>query len=130
VRLLLDTHVLLWWVSADRRLSTETRDLIAATDNEVAVSAASFWEIAIKISLRRIEIDLQQLLTVVKADGFEELPVRAAHTVLLPSLPPLHNDPFDRLLIAQAIAEGHKLVTRDAAILGYTAVEGFNPLPA
>jgi PIN domain nuclease of toxin-antitoxin system len=130
VRLLLDTHLLLWWVTGDRRLSKQTRGLIASPGNAVAVSAASFWEIAIKIGLRRIEIDLGELLSSIAEDAFEELPVRANHTLHLASLPLLHNDPFDRLLIAQAIAEDCRLVTRDESVLAYSMVPGFDPIQA
>jgi len=130
VRLLLDTHLLLWWVTGDRRLSKQTRGLISSTGNAVAVSAASFWEIAIKIGLRRIDIDLAELLASIAEDAFEELPVRANHTLHLASLPPLHNDPFDRLLIAQAIAENCRLVTRDESVLAYAVVPGFDPIQA
>jgi len=130
VRLLLDTHLLLWWVTADRRLAKQTRDLIAAAENEVVVSGASFWEIAIKIGLRRIDINLGELLAALADDSFEELPVRAKHTLQLTSLPALHNDPFDRLLIAQAITEGYRLVTRDESILAYSAVAGFEAIRA
>ncbi|HEX9162954.1 MAG TPA: type II toxin-antitoxin system VapC family toxin [Thermoanaerobaculia bacterium] len=125
MKLLLDTPVLLWWAGGDRRLSSSTRDLIASGEHEVVVSAASFWEIAIKRSLGRIDIKLEELLATAEADGFADLPVRAAHTLHLAALPPLHSDPFDRLLIAQAIAETARLVTRDDSILQYTSVEGF-----
>jgi len=130
VRLLLDTHIFLWWVTADRRLSQSTRALIASSDNEVSVSAASFWEIAIKANLGRIDAGIADLQAAAAADGFDELPVRAAHTVPLASLPGHHQDPFDRLLIAQSMAEGRRLVTADAAILSYQGIAGFDPLKA
>lgn len=130
MRLLLDTHILLWWVSADRRLSKPARALLTSPDNAVAVSAASFWEIAIKKSLGRIDIDLTELQLALEADGFEELPVRIAHTQHLASLPDLHRDPFDRLIIVQSIAEGRRLVTRDEAMLAYAGTSGFDPMKA
>lgn len=130
MRLLLDTHILLWWVAGDRKLSKPLRLAIASNENEVAVSAATFWEIAIKKHLGRIEIDLSELLEAVNADGFEEIPLRAAHTLRLESLPDLHRDPFDRLLIAQSIAEGRRLVTRDESIVAYAGIAGFDPLTA
>ncbi len=129
MRLLLDTHVVLWWVAGDRRLSKRTRDLISSPDNEVAVSAASYWETAIKIGLGRIDIDLVELSSALSEDGFDELPVRARHTLKLASLPRLHADPFDRLLIAQAISEQYILVTRDESILAYASPE-FEPTRA
>lgn len=130
MRLLLDTHVLLWWVTGDRRLSKETTALIADSEHEIAVSAATFWEIAIKKGLGRIDVDLEELHEEVRGSAFEELPVRIAHTISLDGLPPKHTDPFDRLLIAQAIVETRQLVTRDEAILRYADVSGFAPLKA
>ncbi len=128
MRLLLDTHILLWWVTADRRLSKALSATLASPENDVAVSAASIWEIAIKRSLGRIEVDLDELLSSMTADGFTELPVRFAHSLRLESLPRHHDDPFDRLLIVQSIAEGRRLVTKDEAILGYAGIAGFDPL--
>ncbi|MEK6374824.1 MAG: type II toxin-antitoxin system VapC family toxin [Acidobacteriota bacterium] len=130
MRLLLDTHILLWWVMADRRLAKAARALIASADNDVSVSAASFWEIAIKASLGRIDVAIADVQEAAAADGFEELPIRAAHTLPLALLPDHHQDPFDRLLIAQAIAEGRRLMTADAAILAYQGVAGFDPIKA
>ncbi len=128
MRLLLDTHVLLWWVSADRRLSKSSRELLASGENDIAVSVATFWEIAIKKALGRVEIDLQDLDRAVKADGFEELPIRVSHTLRLDALPQHHRDPFDRLLVAQSIAEGRHLVTRDKSIIAYAGTAGFDPI--
>ena len=128
MRLLLDTHILLWWVTADRRLSKSLANTLASSENDVAVSAASIGEIAIKRSLGRIEVDLNELLSSMTADGFTELPVRFAHSLRLESLPRHHDDPFDRLLIAQSVAEGRRLVTKDEAILGYAGIAGFDPL--
>lgn len=130
MRLLLDTHILLWWVAGDRKLPRSLRDRITSAENDVSVSAATFWEIAIKMSLGRIDIDLEELRAAVNADGFTELPVQIAHTLRLQELPDHHRDPFDRLLIAQSIADGHRLVTRDESILAYTGVAGFDPLSA
>ncbi|HEY3055435.1 MAG TPA: type II toxin-antitoxin system VapC family toxin [Thermoanaerobaculia bacterium] len=130
MRLLLDTHILLWWSAGDRRLAKPAREIIAAPTNDVAVSAANFWEIAIKLSLGRIEIDLSELLAAVKADGFEEIDVSIEHTLQLPALPDHHRDPFDRMLIAQSIVEGRRLVTRDESILAYAGTAGFDPLSA
>ena len=130
MRLLLDTHVFLWWVTADRRLSKRIREAIAAAETEVAVSAATFWEIAIKIGLGRMEASIEELMSALAADGFEELPVRASHTLNVASLPSLHSDPFDRLLIAQAIAGNYSLVTRDTSILAYSSVAGLAMIQA
>jgi PIN domain nuclease of toxin-antitoxin system len=128
MRLLLDTHILLWWVMGDRRLSKTLANIIASPANDVAVSAASIWEIAIKRALRRIEVDLDELLSSMTADGFTELPLRFGHSLRLESLPRHHDDPFDRILIAQSIAEGRRLVTKDDAILSYAGLAGFDVL--
>lgn len=128
MRLLLDTHILLWWVMGDRRLSKSLAAIVASPENDVAVSAASIWEIAIKRSLGRIDVDLDELLSSMNADGFAELPMRFGHALRLESLPRHHDDPFDRILIAQSIAEGRRLVTKDEAILGYAGIAGFDPL--
>jgi PIN domain nuclease of toxin-antitoxin system len=130
VRLLLDTHILLWWVSADRKLSKTLRAMIASPDNAIAVSAATFWELAIKKELGRIAIDLADLQAAAAADGFDEIPVEITHTLRLQSLPDLHRDPFDRLLIAQSIEGALRLVTRDDLILSYAGFAGFDPLKA
>ena len=130
MRLLLDTHILLWWLQADRRLSRAMRDLLLSEESDIAVSGATIWEIAIKRALGRIDIDLKELLSAITADGFAELPVRFAHSLALGSLPRHHDDPFDRMLIAQAIADGRRLVTRDQLILAYAGMAGFDPLPA
>jgi PIN domain nuclease of toxin-antitoxin system len=130
VNLLLDTHILLWWVAGDRKLPRSLRDRITSAENDVSVSAATFWEIAIKARLGRIHIDLEELRAAVNADGFRELSVQIAHTLRLQELPDHHRDPFDRLLIAQSIADGQRLVTRDESILAYTGVAGFDPLSA
>jgi len=128
VNLLLDTHILIWWVAGDRKLPKSLRDHIIEAENEVSVSAATFWELAIKAGLGRIDVDLEDLRAAVNADGFSELTVQVAHTLRVQSLPGHHRDPFDRLLIAQSIAEGRRLITLDEAILKYTGVAGFDPL--
>lgn len=128
MRLLLDTHILLWWVAGDRKLPKSLRVAIASPENEVWVSAAAFWEISIKLRLGRIDIDLEELRVAVDADGFRALPVQIEHTIRLLELPDSHRDPFDRLLIAQALVEGLRLVTRDEEILAYAGVAGFDPL--
>jgi PIN domain nuclease of toxin-antitoxin system len=127
MRLLLDTHILLWWVTGDRKLPKSLARTIESADSDVAVSAASLWEIAIKRALGRIDIDLEELTAAIAADGFAELPVRFAHTRALAGLPRLHDDPFDRMLIVQAVEEGRSLVTKDEAILAYAGVAGFEP---
>jgi PIN domain nuclease of toxin-antitoxin system len=128
MRLLLDTHILLWWLMADRRLPKNLARALASPENDIAVSAATLWEIVIKQMLGRIDIDLDELLSSIAADGFGELPVQFRHTLELLSLPRHHDDPFDRILIAQSVAEGRRLVTTDESILSYAGVRGFDPV--
>ena len=128
MRLLLDTHILLWWFMGDRRLSKDLATLISSADSDVAVSAASMWETMIKRMLGRIDVNLEELKASITADGFSELPLRFAHALKLEVVPRLHDDPFDRILIAQSLAEGRQLVTKDEEILRYRGVAGFDPL--
>jgi len=111
VRLLLDTHALLWWL-ADEGLTPPAQDAIADPANLVVVSAASAWEISIKKALGKLATpdDLEQQ---VRDGGFSPLPISIAHGVAAGQLPHHHEDPFDRMLIAQALAEGLTIVTRD-----------------
>lgn len=118
MRLLLDTHIYLWVVSGSPRLTTSARRAIESAE-QVCVSAASIWEIAIKARLGKIEADQDELVTAIELSGFEELPVRAAHAAASARLPMHHNDPFDRLLVAQAITEPLRLITADAVLASY-----------
>lgn len=116
MRLLLDTHVLIWW-DEGRRLSAPARRAITDAD-EVFVSAASAWEVAIKVGLGRLR-PTRTVEDAVEESGFAELPVTFPHASRVASLPPHHRDPFDRLLAAQAEVEGLTLVTRDPAFEPY-----------
>jgi PIN domain nuclease of toxin-antitoxin system len=116
VRLLLDTHVLIWW-DEDARLSRAAGDAIRDAD-QVYVSAVSGWEIAIKAALGRLK-PRRTVSDAVAESGFEELPVLLRHAEELSGLPMHHRDPFDRMLVAQATADGLTIVTRDAAIRRY-----------
>jgi PIN domain nuclease of toxin-antitoxin system len=118
MRLLLDTHVFLWAVTANRRLKSATRDYLSQAD-AVYVSAASIWEIAIKSRLGKIDGDPLALAGAIEESGFQELPVSALHAAAVASLPLHHTDPFDRLLLAQAFMEPLRLVTADAAFAAY-----------
>jgi PIN domain nuclease of toxin-antitoxin system len=117
VRILLDTHLLLWSLLTPQRLSARERDMIEGS--EVLVSAASIWEIAIKASLGRLECDPRTILDAIEPAGFEQLDVTGRHAVVAAALPPVHSDPFDRMLVAQAQVESARLLTRDAALRGY-----------
>ncbi len=118
MRLLLDTHVLLWWLANDPCLGAEARAAIADPDAEVMVSAASAWEIAIKKALGRLDApdDLETQLT---RHRFAPLPVAVRHALLAGALPRHHDDPFDRMLVAQAQIEGLTIVTRDERLEPY-----------
>ena len=121
MRLLLDTHLLLWAAASSQRLPREARELMEDDSNDVYYSAASIWEIAIKSSLRRkdFRIDLTRLLGILPEMGLVELPITAAHAAGVTGLPPIHRDPFDRLLLAQSITEPLTLLTNDAILERY-----------
>ena len=120
MRVLVDTHLLLWAVASSRRLPKEARSLILDTANEVFYSAASAWEVAIKSTLRRdFKANPTVLVRALAQSGFSELPVTAAHAARVAGLPAIHRDPFDRLLVAQSLAEPMTLLTNDAVLLGY-----------
>jgi len=119
MRLLLDTNALLWAVTNAPRIEA-VRELLLADENAVFVSAVSWWEIAIKIRIGRLDADLPQLRAVARASGFLELPLLGAHTEMLATLPRHHNDPFDHMLVAQAMAEPMRLITGDGMLTKYT----------
>lgn len=112
MRLLLDTHVLIWWLERSNELGSNARELISDPSNDVFASAASAWEIAIKKASGKLRVpdDLDQQID---AHGFVPLHINLRHGLLAGSLPPHHRDPFDRMLIAQAMSEGLVIVTRD-----------------
>ncbi len=122
MKIVIDTHILLWWVTDDKRLSHKARRLIESTQNKIIVSAASFWEIAIKQTLGRIKIDVAELEEAITIDDFEPLPIKLLHTVEVAGLPLHHNDPFDRMLIAQCLCETAHLLTHDEALSSYGKV--------
>jgi PIN domain nuclease of toxin-antitoxin system len=121
VKLLLDTHLLLWAASQPRKLSVKARRLIEKPENELYFSAVSLWEVAIKNSLGRpdFSVNPRLLRRGLLDNGYQELPMQSAHAVAIDSLPPLHKDPFDRLLIAQALTEGITLLTADSLVAAY-----------
>ena len=121
MKLLLDTHVLIWAAGLPDRLSANARELIADADNELFFSAASLWEIAIKSGLGREDftVDARLLRRGLLDNGYSELPVASEHAVAIDGLPPIHRDPFDRLLIAQAMVEGIALLTADELVARY-----------
>jgi PIN domain nuclease of toxin-antitoxin system len=118
MRLLLDSHVVVWWSVFPGRLRAATLAAIQAPENKIFLSAASTWELSLKIARDKLHLPADyagQLL----AYGFEELPVTIRHTSLASTLPGLHTDPFDRLLIAQALVDGLMLVTANREIMRY-----------
>jgi PIN domain nuclease of toxin-antitoxin system len=125
-RILLDTHVLLWWLIDSPKLGVTAREAIAAADNVVYVSAASIWEIAIKKSLGKLRAP-DNFDHILEQEGFEELPVSVYHAEQAGGLPAHHRDPFDRMLIAQAQAEGLLLLSQDKQISAY-GIRTANPL--
>lgn len=119
MRLLLDTHVFLWAVTDNRKLSQAARKLILDAE-DVFISSASIWEAAFKVGLGKLDADMNLLVVEIAASGFSELPVRAVHAAMVRDLPDIHRDPFDRLLVAQALSEPLRLVTADAHLSKYT----------
>ncbi len=121
MRILVDTHLLLWAAASSRRLPREARRLMEDRENEVFYSAASLWEIAIKASLRKADfkVELAMLRPALTEMGFVELPVSGAHAEKLGDLPHHHKDPFDRMLVAQSLSEPLVLLTNDAQLGGY-----------
>jgi len=117
VKLLLDTHVVLWWQRDDRRLNKAARQAIATAD-VVWVSAASGWEVAIKVALGRLRLT-EPFAVLIAADDFSELPLTLAHCAALQTLDAHHTDPFDRVLVAQARVEGATIVSHDRALAPY-----------
>jgi len=121
VRLLLDTHILLWAAAEPERLSRAAQSLLENVNNELIFSAVSLWEIAIKTARGRedFRVDAGLLRRDLFDNGYAELAMTGAHAAALTGLPPFHKDPFDRMLIAQAMIEGLTLVTSDPAVAKY-----------
>jgi PIN domain nuclease of toxin-antitoxin system len=121
VDILLDTHLLLWAASEPQRLSEEAVTLINDTGNRLYFSAASLWEVVIKRGLDRADftVDPHLLRRGLVENGYLELPVSARHTLAVAHLPPIHRDPFDRILVAQAESEGLRLLTSDDTVARY-----------
>ncbi len=119
MRLLIDTHVFLRAMSGDKRLS-KTAQAVMLEAEVVFVSAASFWEISIKAGLGKLDADVNELLAKMGEAGFRELPVTAAHAAGVRHLPDIHRDPFDRILVAQAISEPLRLLSDDESVARYS----------
>jgi PIN domain nuclease of toxin-antitoxin system len=121
VKLLLDTHLLLWASEDIKRVPATARALMADADNELLFSPASLWEVAIKSGLSKqdLQIDPRVLRRGLLDNGYNELPITSEHTIAVATLPPIHKNPFDRILIAQAIVEGILLLTADPTVAQY-----------
>ena len=119
MRLLLDAHALVWWLSGSERLGERARDAITDETNDAVVGIGTIWELAIKRSLQKLHFpyDFEAVLS---DEGFQVLPISFAHLRVLDSLPLHHRDPFDRLLIAQSLAERIPIITGDRAFAGYS----------
>lgn len=118
MKVLLDTHILLWWLSDDVALPPLAAAAIADAEATVFVSAASVWEIAIKAAAGRLDAP-DDIVDALRANRFEDLPISVAHALAAGRLPPLHADPFDRMLIAQATVEGLTLISHDRRFSDY-----------
>jgi PIN domain nuclease of toxin-antitoxin system len=122
VRLLLDTHALLWWLTKSPSLTASAQNLLKNRDHTVLVSAASMWEIATKVRLGKLDVAIEvveNFVAYLARERFEAVSVTAAHGIRAGLLPGPHKDPFDRMLIAQALAENVPIVSNDRALDGY-----------
>jgi PIN domain nuclease of toxin-antitoxin system len=119
VRLLLDTHIFLWWLADDPALPAVVRAALTDRQSDVHVSTATVWEIAIKRALGRLDFPLDEVEGILADEGFLPLPITVAHAARAGSLPAVHRDPFDRMLVAQAQVEGLTVVSVDSMIRRY-----------
>ncbi|RWX76820.1 type II toxin-antitoxin system VapC family toxin [Neorhizobium lilium] len=122
MRVLPDSHILAWFAEDDEKLTAEMREILEDDSNELFFSAASIWELAIKRALNRhgFNIEPRMLERSLVENDFTELPVTSRHALAVESLPPIHKDPFDRILIAQSMSEGMLLLTSDETIARYS----------
>ena len=120
MRLLLDTHSLLWWLGDDPKLGPKARQLISDAENEVLISVVSLWEITVKSRIGKLNVAVEDVLAILPDQGFERIDITDAHLTELQRLPTHHRDPFDHLLIAQAIAEGASFLSQDEHASQYT----------
>lgn len=119
MKILLDTHILLWWLDNNPKLSDEATLLISNSDNDIYVSYVSLWEIQIKIGIGKLQADLKMILEQLPKNNFQELGSHSSHILALSKLPLHHKDPFDRMLIAQAIQQNLTLMTHDKTVSDY-----------
>lgn len=119
MNLLLDTHIFIWWLKNDDDLSKKARSLIRNAQ-EIYISSASIWEAGIKIQIGKLEVEINELVDAIESEGFLELPITASHAAYVAKLPPYHRDPFDRMLIAQALCEPLRFLTVDEKLKAYS----------
>lgn len=113
MRLLLDTHAILWWLNDDSRLGVRARDLIENPGNDIFISIVSLWEIVVKVRVGKLQANISEVIGALEAQAFDFLPVQPVHLEKLAELPLHHRDPFDHLLLAQSIAENATFMTDD-----------------
>lgn len=119
MRILLDTHIYLWWLADSPKLSSTAKYTIA-TATAVYISSASIWEAGIKISAGKLEANIDDLIDGIQANGFIELPITSKHSKQATQLPDIHRDPFDRMLVAQTLCEPLRLLTADEQVVKYS----------
>lgn len=119
MRILLDTHIFLWWINGEAKKLKSAKAMISKA-NEIYVSSASIWEACIKSQLGKLNADISELANAIEASGFLELPITVKHATMVRQLPDLHRDPFDRILISQAICEPLQFLTVDKFLTSYT----------
>ena len=120
MKLLLDTHILLWWLDDDKKLSEYGRQLIQNPDNGVYVSHASLWEIQIKNLAGKLNANVETIIQQLPVNNFQQFPIHTNHILFLAKLPPHHQDPFDRMLVSQALSEPLHLITHDKNVSLYS----------
>ncbi|MEX0966542.1 MAG: type II toxin-antitoxin system VapC family toxin [Bacteroidia bacterium] len=123
MNLLLDTHTVIWFFENDRQLSSTARELLEEPSNEAFISIASFWEMAIKVNLRKLTLQkpLEETIKHILQKDFQLLPIKVEHTILVSRLPLHHRDPFDRILVAQSLSENLKFISKDSIFPEYGA---------
>jgi PIN domain nuclease of toxin-antitoxin system len=121
MKYLLDTHVILWWISEPEQISSKARKIISDKNIKVLISSVSIWEMSIKKSLGRLSFP-SNLIQVLESEGFEMLPMNGIEAISIAELPLIHQDPFDRMLVMQAKINDLVLITRDAKIIKYPVV--------
>lgn len=119
MRLLLDSHIFVWWSAGDQRLGPRAEKMLLAPDVELFISAASWWELAVKQAIGKLRLNIPETRRSLEQRGVTGIPVTIAHAEQAGALPALHGDPFDHMLVAQALCEGLVLLTRDKSLKRY-----------